>query len=207
MGKPVLDKTIIDKIVALRKNGHSLPEIRKITNKGNATVYKYCKDVEVLPEYQEELRSKQGGSKRKAGIEWGAAKDFAADSLLKSGKEQRLVILACLYWAEGRKADFDLINSDPELIRVFAECLKDLGVPKEDFRISIRVYADLDKEKAIDFWIKTLHIKKSQVVSVNTIAGKKEGKLKYGMCRLRIVKGGRYFKQIMSLIERIKDVI
>lgn len=207
MAKPVLEKQIVDKIIALRKTGHSLPEIQKITNKGSATVYKYCKDVEVLPEYKEELRSKQGGSKRKASIEWEAARDFASQSFLKIKKEQRLIILACLYWAEGRKADFDLINSDPELIRIFAECLKELGVTKEEFRISIRVYADIDKEKAVAFWTKTLQIKKSQVVSVNTIVGKKEGKLKYGMCRIRIVKGGRYFKQTMSLIERIKDVI
>ena len=207
MSKKVLDKNIIDEIIQLRKTGHSLPEICKLTNKGNATVYKYCKDIEVLPEYQDILKSKQGGSKKRAVDNWDKATKSAIESIPAITKEHKLIILACLYWAEGRKFDFDLINSDPELIRVFLSCLKEIGVTKDQLRASIRVYSDIDKEKVVLFWQNLLEIDRSQIIGIDVLIGKKEGKLKYGMCRVRIVKGGKYFKEIMSLVQRIKNLI
>jgi len=207
MGKAVLDSTIIKKIVQLRRTGHSLPEIRRITGKGNATVFKYCKNVIVLQKYKAILKAKQGGSIRRKESNWKEAQEFSDAYLPSIENNHKMVILASLYWAEGRKLDFDLINSDPELIRVFINCLEQLGVTKDKLRFSLRLYCDIDKQKAIKFWKNTLKIHTSQIVSINIVKGKKEGKLKYGMCRVRIIKGGMYFKQIMSLIQRIKTLI
>jgi hypothetical protein len=116
-----------------------------------------------------------------------------------------MLILACLYWGEGNKTELNLINSDPNLIRVFVNCLKRLGVKDEDLLVSARIYEDLNPEKVKLFWAKTLRIHKDLIRSINVLNGKKLGKLKYGMCRVRVRKGARYFKIIMSVIDLIKS--
>jgi DNA-binding transcriptional MerR regulator len=207
MGKRVLDENIVQKIKRLRQTGHSLSEIRKITGKGNSTVFKYIKDVNVLPEYLESLKIKQGGSKNRSNKNWEIAKNKADKLLPKIEKNQRLILLAALYWAEGRKVDFDIINSDPELLRVFIECLRDIGINTKDIKVSLRLYEDIDSIQARKYWRKTLKINDDQITGTNIIRGKKVGKLKYGMCRVRIVKGGDTFKLIMSLVNRIKELV
>ena len=116
-----------------------------------------------------------------------------------------MLILACLYWGEGNKNELNIINSDPNLIRIFVNCLKKLGVRNEDLLVSARIYEDLDPEKVKSFWAKTLDIDKKLIRSINVLSSKKKGKLKYGMCRVRVRKGARYFKIIMSMIDLIKS--
>lgn len=165
------------------------------------------KDVNVLPEYLESLKIKQGGSKNRSNKNWEIAKNKADKLLPKIEKNQRLILLAALYWAEGRKVDFDIINSDPELLRVFIECLRDIGINTKDIKVSLRLYEDIDSIQARKYWRKTLKINDDQITGTNIIRGKKVGKLKYGMCRVRIVKGGDTFKLIMSLVNRIKELV
>jgi hypothetical protein len=50
-----------------------------------------------------------------------------------------------------------------------------------------------------------LNLPVSQIRSVNILKGKKVGKLEYGMCRVRVTKGERHFKLIMSMIDLIKS--
>ncbi len=207
MGKPLLDEKIVTQIIELRRTGHSLPEIRKITGKGSATVFKYVKGVEILPEYIGDYKVKQGGSRKRASIEWEKATNISVGLIQTINKEQKLIILACLYWAEGRKSDFDIINSDPDLLRVFVNCLEELGVTKDKLRISIRTYSDINKTEVINFWKNTLQINENQIISVNVLSGKKEGKLKYGMCRVRITKGAEYYKLLTMLAKRIKMLV
>lgn len=207
MAKPFLDSAIINQIIELRKTGHSLPEIRKITGKGSATVFKYVKGVEILPEYLGDYKIKQGGSRKRASIAWEKATITAEELISAVSKEQKLIILACLYWAEGRKSDFDIINSDPDLLRVFVNCLEEIGVERDSLRISIRTYSDINKIEVINFWKNTLQINENQIINVNLLSGKKEGKLKYGMCRVRIVKGTEYYKLLIMLAKRIKMLV
>ena len=207
MGKPLLDEKIVTQIIELRRTGHSLPEIRKITGKGSATVFKYVKGVEILPEYIGDYKLKQGGSRKRASIEWEKATNISTELIQTISKEQKLIILACLYWAEGRKSDFDIINSDPDLLRVFVNCLEELGVTKDKLRISIRTYSDLNKEEVVVYWTKILGLEKNQVIGVYVLVGKKEGKLKYGMCRVRITRGVEYYKLLTMLAKRIKMLV
>lgn len=70
---------------------------------------------------------------------------------------------------------------------------------KEDFRISIRIYEDLDKEKCIIYWLSITGLRREQLISVNVLQGKKIGKLEYGMCRVRVKKGGNLLKKIKAI--------
>ena len=194
------------RLVDLKKQGHSIHEMKKITGHGYGTICRYTKETQILPEYYNQWAIKRGGSKRIAENKWETAREHANSFIKALSKTDKLLILACLYWGEGtKKGDFCIMNSDPELIRVFVDCLDSLGVHKSRLKVSVRIYEDVHKINAIKFWAKTVGISPMSIVSVNVLNGKKRGKLPHGMCRLRIAKGEEYLKLVMSLIEVIKN--
>lgn len=194
----------IKRIIKLRERGHSLPEIIRITKRGSSTVFKYIKDVKILPQYHKIWREKQGGSKRRMLQEWNKAKTKAQNIIPSLNKKERIIVASCLYWGEGTKSDFSLSNTDAGLIKTFVRCLKVFGINKKDLRVTVRIYSDLNRNKAKKYWAKIIGIPRKQILNVNVLQGKKSGKLKYGMCRIRITKGGPYLKLIKSIIELIK---
>lgn len=203
-----LAKKDVDTIISLREHGHSLPEIRKITGKPNGTVFKYIQGVAVLPEFLQILKEKQGGSKSRSLRNWQVAAEETKRRLgTPFTDREKLLILSSLYWGEGTKTELNIINSDSALLRVVVDCLKSLGVRNEDFKINLRVFSDCDQEKAVAHWVRELDLPQSQMQNINILEGKKQGKLIYGMCRLRVTKGDRYFKLIMSVIDLMKSNI
>lgn len=199
MGKPKTSDRDIAEIIRLRKSGLSLDSIHKIVSQGKTTIYNYIKDVKV----NFDLRGT--GSRNRSMDQWKKARNDAKGLLGTFSKKSRFLILATLYWGEGTKRELNLINSDSKLIKVFLHCLKDLGVKNEDLKISLRLYEDIDQKKAKDFWAKITRVNVNRISGIETIRGKKQGRLKYGMCRVRIRKGARYFKIIMSMIDLIKS--
>ena len=114
------------------------------------------------------------------------------------------LILACLYWGEGNKRELNLINGDPNLIKVFIMCLESLGVMKDQMKFTLRIFEDMNKEEAVRYWAKVINISKIKITNVNVLSRKKKEKLVNGMCRVRVTKGAPYFKLIMSMINLIK---
>mgnify|MGYP001574487557 CR=1 FL=1 len=81
-----------------------------------------------------------------------------------------------LYWGEGTKADKTSVrlgNTDPVLILKFVEFLvKCFGVALSDFKFGLQLFNDVSEQEALDFWVKSLKIKKSQFYKVvRTISG------------------------------------
>ena len=191
----------------LKRQGFSINEIRNLTGKGYGTVFRYSKNVEVMPKYLASWLSKRGGNKKIAENKWISARAEAKRLIKSLDGVSRLLILASLYWGEGtKKGDFCITNSDPELIKVFLVCLSQLDVGIDRLRVSIRIYEDIDKSEAIKFWSKIIGISEKDIVSVNVLAGRKVGKLKYGMCRLRISKGEALMKKVLSIIQVIIEI-
>ncbi len=189
----------------LRQTGHSLPEIRKIVGRGSSTVHKVIKDIVLAEPYASVLRAKQGGSKLRAANHWSLAIQDAQNRIGKISHRDSMLILAALYWGEGNKSELSLINSDPELVRVFISCLQDIGVKSEDFRISLRLYEDIPRRKALLFWSEVTSVPRVRFGRIDVLKGNKKGKLEFGMCRVRVRKGGAHFKLIMSMIKSIKS--
>jgi len=205
MPKPSLTPLEIRKIIELRQTGHSLPEIKKESGRGYGTVFRYIKGVAILPEYQELWRVKRGGSKFKAFKEREQAKIKARSLLSSISERDKLLVLAGLYWGEGTKSALNFINSDPTMVRVFVECLRTLQIKNDQLRVGIRFFEDMNKKETVTFWADTLKIPKEKITSFEIIKGKEKGKLKYGMCRVRVTKSKDYFKLIMAMIEFIKS--
>lgn len=195
----------INQIIKLRRYGYSLPEIREAVKRGNSTIFKYIQNVKILPKYQNAWRIKQGGSRKRMLKEWGKSKEKAEKIINHLSRTNKIIIASCLYWGEGTKNDFSLSNTDPGLIKVFIRCLEELGIAKQSLRVTIRIYEDIQKKTAIKYWAKIIGIPKKQILNVNVLKGKKKGKLKYGMCRIRITKGAPYLKLIRSIVELIKQ--
>jgi len=201
--KPRLTENEIQTIISLRKRGYTLSEIRNIIPKGKSTISKYIQNIIPHKRYQTILALKQNGSrtKQQAAVDWGKASDIITNKLGNLSERDFILMAGMLYWGEGnKKHELNLINSDPHLIRIFIKGLVALGVPVDRIKISLRLYGDLKEEKAIKYWIKILSLKRSNLVSINYLHGKKGGKLPFGMCRLRVQRGGLHFKQLISIM-------
>ena len=72
-------------------------------------------------------------------------------------------------------------------------------------KFGLRLHNGIDMEEAVNFWSKFLDISPNEIKHLERIDGKKKGKLKYGMCRIRVAKSAPYFKLLISLINSIKE--
>lgn len=94
-----------------------------------------------------------------------------------------------LYWGEGNKANIHSLrlgNTDPALLRVFMKFLINLyGVKREDFRISLQIFTDIDPEKALRYWVDELSVEPSQfgkpTVTISGSIGTYRKKSEYGV--------------------------
>lgn len=193
----------INQLKQLREKGYSIQELTRLLLMPKTTVWHHVQGVKIRPQYIKILKSKQGGSKTKSLNEWQKARAQALELLSNLTKREKLLIAVALYWGEGSKGDFSLSNTDPKLIKAFIHCLQHFGINKDDLSVNIRIFEDIDKEKAIRFWSGVTGLSRKQIKYVDVLHGKKKGKLMYGMCRLRVIKGGFWLK----LIQAMKDVI
>ena len=199
-----LTEEVKSEIKKLRSQGWSLPELRRKFGIGNGTVMRYIQGVEILPEYKDFWLQKRKSSVNRKVLAENKAYNKALKTITSLKDKERELILASLYWGEGGKGDFNLTNTDPDLIRVFVKGLTEIyNIPVSKIRLSLRLYEDLDRDKCIDYWSQITGVPKENYRSVNVLVGKKLGKLMYGMCRLRIEKGGDMLKYLKALRRRI----
>jgi len=190
-------------LVKLRQQGKSIPEISRETNTPITTVQRHIKAVEVPEEFQTILREKQGGSKDRAkGLRLNIATD-AKERLGEMSHRDYFFLLIGLYWGEGTKKDFTVINSDPFLLQTFVYCLKTLNISSDRLSISLRVHAEVSIPEAKVYWTRTLGLPHMPIERVEVIEGKKKGKLPHGMCRVRVRTGIRERLLIQSSIALI----
>jgi hypothetical protein len=198
----------IREIKTLRSHGYSIIEIGKKLNRPKTTIFRHVQDIEVLPEYLRNWAGKRGGSKKRKALKEAESLKEARKLIKELSYKEKFILLSALYWGEGSKKSFGLSNTDPNLIKVFLKCLKDLfEVNTEKLRVSIRIYEDLNRQKCLDFWSKVTGVQRDNFVSVNILKGKKRGKLEYGMCRIRVTKGGDFLKKIIGLNKVIVDLL
>ncbi|MDI6734415.1 MAG: hypothetical protein QMD50_02950 [Patescibacteria group bacterium] len=71
-----------------------------------------------------------------------------------------------LYWGEGTKANLDSVrlgNTDPRLIAKFMEFMERFfNLSRGDFKFGLQIFNDISVDEALDFWSKSLKIRKVQ---------------------------------------------
>lgn len=197
----------------LRSMGFTLAEVHKqLIERFGKTSYSrtwyYVKNTPIEPEFQEVWLNKVhgGGAARRSRHQKELANFYAGHLFRQSNFTQREYLLMCsmLYWGEGAKRDFMLANTDASLMRVFLDSLeRSLKIQRHRFTFSLRIFEDLQKNACIQYWCNALGIRQEQIASIVTLEGKKQGKLLYGMCRVRLIKGGQQHK----LLSAIKDTV
>lgn len=203
-----VDQKIILKIKNLRRRGLSIPEINRKCNIPKSTILRYIKGVEILPQYYQRWLDRRNSSEVISKQNWKNARQ-EADKIINYLNEKDLIMIgSLLYWAEGSKKDFSFCNTDPRMIRVFIYALKkSFDVKAEDLKVSLRIYEDLDRKACLAYWSKITNVVLDDNTSINILKGSKKGKLRYGMCRIRVRKGGHVFKKVFSIIEKIDYLI
>ncbi len=94
-----------------------------------------------------------------------------------------------LYWGEGTKADKGSVrlgNTDPSLLRKFMDFLvKFFEIKRSDLKFGLQLFTDINIKEALDFWVKSLKIKYSQVgkpvITISGSIGTYRKKSKYGV--------------------------
>lgn len=201
-------KEVIEKMKLLRSQGKSLPEISQAVTVPKTTIFRYIQGVEIQPEFLSDWVEKRGGSKQKKKLQEKKAFEEGKKLVGELSYKEKMIFLTALYWAEGSKRDFSLSNTDPDLIRFFVQGLREVFfITDERLRVSVRIYEDLDREKCLSFWSDIIGIPKEKFVNVNILAGKKKGKLAYGMCRVRVTKGGELLKKIVGVNKAIVSTL
>ncbi|MEK7626827.1 MAG: hypothetical protein AAB399_01510 [Patescibacteria group bacterium] len=199
-----LDKKLVQKIKFLRTRGRSIPEISRILMISRSTALRYSNTVSILPAYRRRWLERRNASKIKSQRHLEEAKKNAETKLPNITNKDLVVILSSLYWAEGNKKDLVLTNTDPEMIRTFLYILRRVyNIPNNELRVSLRIYEDLNKKECLRYWSKITGIILNNKTTVSVLIGHKKGKLSYGMCRIRVKRGGRLLKEIFSIINRI----
>jgi len=205
MGKPVLEKSKIKKIIELRKQGFSFPEIKRKVGCGYSTVARYAADVKVTGKYLQILKAKQKQSLYKSQKEWKLARSQAEKLLKNITTREKLFMLLALYWGEGTKAELNIMNGDPNLLRVFLCCLREIGIKDNELVFGLRIFSNSKSEDCLKYWSKGLNMPKARLKVGEVINGSDSKRLPFGMCRVRVIKGAKYFKLIMSMIEYVSQ--
>lgn len=187
----LLQHSTIDQIIQLRKHGHSFPEISAILNIPRSTAFRHSQNILILPKFKKRWMERRNSSKILSERAWFVASQKAVAWIDKLNSKERKLLVCALYWAEGNKKDLSFTNTDSSMIALFLDILRtDFKIKNSDFKISIRIYENLNEEECIKHWSAVTKINLQDNVSINILRGKKIGKLKFGMCRVRVRKGG-----------------
>lgn len=196
----MIPEKIKKEIISLRQQGKSLPEISSFLGISKGSVFKYIRDVPILEKYKNEWFGKRGGSKRRMHKLIDEAKQIADNEISSLNKKEKLLVLTSLYWAEGSKKDLNFMNSDPNMVLTFVNLIRELFRDQNpEIVASIRLYPGMDEAVVKKYWSNLLSIPTSSFRNAEFSKGTKKEKLKYGMCRLRVLKGGRLLKLLTAL--------
>ena len=158
--------------IVLRKKGMSYNMIREHIRVSKSTLSLWLEKYPLTSERLKELRSNSTPNreayretmriKREARI-LVQAKRVAKD-LGKLSRREFFVAGFFLYWGEGakgRRGEVSVANTDPSIIRSFLKWLALIGAQRDKCHFTLHLYADMNPEKEIAYWMNELGVAKS----------------------------------------------
>lgn len=206
-----------DKVQAykLRREGKSYKQIRELLGIPLGTLGSWFKNEQWSQEIRDRLGKEQSLSfpKKLAAVirankkRWGEIHQEYRDNgerEFETLKSNPLFLAGVmLYWGEGSKgskgSQLKLANTDPLMIRLFYQILKDvIRVPKDKLHIWLLLYPDLVDDMQKRFWSRATGIPLSQFKGSIYITGRHPTKrLSYGVCNIYV--NSREFKEKMMV--------
>jgi len=208
------------KAIELRLQGKSYNEIRKILNiPSKGTLSYWFKNLELPLEAKKKL-NKNIEFARKHGLfrfnknrtkiiksENQQIRLSAAKSIPKLSSKDLFLIGIALYWGEGNQNEknkknlvMGFTNSNPYMIALFLRFTREiLKINNDRIKPHLRIYPNIDKNMAINFWSKTTNLPKKNFCVTNQISISSKQKrpfnaLPYGTLDLRINNRRLFFK-------------
>lgn len=153
----------------LRLDGRTMPEIAEELGVSKASVSLWTRDLPAPPprergSYAYERiaaarRARWDAYLRDREDERQAVKAVAASDVGALSERELLLLGTVLYWAEGakdkpysRRERLVLINSDPDVIRLYLRWLPLIGVESDQLSFSLSIHESADVRAATDFW-------------------------------------------------------
>lgn len=192
----------IDRLKRAREAGKSILDLMAEFSMPKTSIWNHTHDIELTDEAKNKIKSKQGGSKRRSERAWEEARKQSS-AILKSKYRLFYTIIAMLYWAEGNKKGFVFTNTDGKMINLFIFILEHyLGIKKEDIKITIRIFSNLNKKECVHYWSDITKTPEDRIIIYMNDGGAR-GKAQFGICRLTLKNGGYYHKLVLSLADRL----
>jgi len=162
-----------EKVFLLRQKGASYSEIRQKLNVPKSTLSYWLRDYPLSPERIRELRDNnpqriekfRNTMRKKQEEKFKEAYKKVSRDIGRINKRELFIAGLFLYWAEGGKtanSQIYLGNTDPSMICFFIGWLNLLGIEKNNLKIRLQLYSDMDVKKETEFWSNTINISKKQ---------------------------------------------
>lgn len=164
-----------NKALTLRSQGYSYSQIKEELNVSKSTLSAWLSNYPLSPDRIKELRDRNprrienyiNTMRLKREVKFATALEKAAKDIGSLSKRDLFIGGFFLYWAEGsktRSGSFSLGNTDPSMLIFYIQWLDSLGIPKDDLKIKLHLYRDMDIKKEIKFWCKKLGVKEQQFI-------------------------------------------
>ena len=161
------------KALDLRKKGYSYSQIKEKLGISKSTLSGWLMDHPLSEKRIRELRGNNSQrieryrntmhkkkEERLLGVYTKVSKDIGIFS-----KRDLFIAGLFLYWGEGTKmknASVEFTNTNPAMIKFFIQWLEIFDIKKDQLKIKLHLYSDMNIDKGINFWVKELKIPKKQ---------------------------------------------
>lgn len=223
-----MHRELRDKAVKFRLDDRlSYGQIRKLINVSKSTLSYWLRDLPLDEERIRELKI-QGLKNGEAGRERFRAtmREKREKKMLEIYKDKTLKFQSIfsddllfiaglmLYLAEGEKKTYHRLvfsNTDPDIVDFFTNwVVRFLNVPKDQIKVCLHLYENMDIKKEEDFWKERLNLGKSQFYKTQIRKLKKSSfsyreSFRHGTCQV-YVSGVEKKQEVMMSIKAFLDL-
>jgi len=205
----------------LRKKGASYSQIREKLKVSKSSLSLWLRN---MPLSEERLKELQGFNtvriekyretrRRTREARWAKVREIAKKDIGSLSKRELFLTGLFLYWGEGGKtkvASTTISNTDPAVILFFVQWLKLFKVPRNRLRVHIHLYADMNVQKELQYWSKTLKLplssfRKPYIKKSNRAGLTYMQKFTHGTCNL-IYDNRDVSEYILQALEHIRSI-
>jgi hypothetical protein len=186
--------------IEMRQSGASYSQIKDAIGVSKASLSLWLHDMPLSDARIKELRDHsvvriekfRNTMRQKREARWAQVRTRTSKDIGALSKRDIFIAGLFLYWGEGGKTSpnsTSLSNTDPATILFFMRWLEQLGVPRARMKVHVHLYADMDIEKELKYWSKTLGLprgafRKPYVKSSNRSGLTYKQKFTHGTCNL-----------------------
>ena len=199
----------IEALKNARRQGSSILELVRKFNIPKTTIWHHIHDIKLSKAQTRKLRSNQGGSLIRYQMQVEKARKEARKIIqsITNFRQISPLIISLLYWAEGNKKGFIFTNTDEDMIRLFLSIVRSyFGVRNNHIIVMARIARHADSQRVKLYWKKVTGV---PIKNIRTDVNRHNNKsrAKYGICRIRVNKGGYLSKLVKCLNEELTSAV